>query len=313
MKRYIAGRILFVIPIMFVLSLFTFGLTYLSPSDPVTLYHQSMGTKPDKKMVEKKKEEMGLNDPFIVQYGRWLSRVLNGDLGESYKYRTSVLTEMGKRLPNTLILTGATVLLTILFAVPLGILCAAYQNSFLDYLLRFISFLGVSMPSFWVGTLLMYTFGVRLHMLPIMGSGDLKHLILPSVTLAFWMTSLYIRRLRGSALEEMNKDYMIGGMAKGFSRSSIIMKQVLPNSLLSVITMFGMSIGSLLGGATIVETIFEWQGVGKMAVDAISLKDYPIIQGYVLWMAMIYVSVNLIVDLMYQVLDPRIRLGGEKV
>lgn len=313
MKRYIAGRILFVIPIMFVLSLFTFGLTYLSPSDPVTLYYQSMGTKPDKKMVEKKKEEMGLNDPFIVQYGRWLSRVLNGDLGESYKYRTSVLTEMGKRLPNTLILTGATVLLTILFAVPLGILCAAYQNSFLDYLLRFISFLGVSMPSFWVGTLLMYTFGVRLHMLPIMGSGDLKHLILPSVTLAFWMTSLYIRRLRGSALEEMNKDYMIGGMAKGFSRSSIIMKQVLPNSLLSVITMFGMSIGSLLGGATIVETIFEWQGVGKMAVDAISLKDYPIIQGYVLWMAMIYVSVNLIVDLMYQVLDPRIRLGGEKV
>lgn len=313
MKRYIAGRILFVIPIMFVLSLFTFGLTYLSPSDPVTLYYQSMGTKPDKKMVEKKKEEMGLNDPFIVQYGRWLSRVLNGDLGESYKYRTSVLTEMGKRLPNTLILTGATVLLTILFAVPLGILCATYQNSFLDYLLRFISFLGVSMPSFWVGTLLMYTFGVRLHMLPIMGSGDLKHLILPSVTLAFWMTSLYIRRLRGSALEEMNKDYMIGGMAKGFSRSSIIMKQVLPNSLLSVITMFGMSIGSLLGGATIVETIFEWQGVGKMAVDAISLKDYPIIQGYVLWMAMIYVSVNLIVDLMYQVLDPRIRLGGEKV
>ncbi len=312
MKKYIAGRILFVIPIMFVLSLFTFGLTYLSPSDPVTLYYQSMGTKPDKKMVEKKKEEMGLNDPFIVQYGRWLSRVFKGDLGESYKYRTSVWTEMGKRLPNTLILTGATVLLTILFAVPLGILCAAYQNSFLDYLLRFISFLGVSMPSFWVGTLLMYTFGVRLHMLPIMGSGDLKHLILPSVTLAFWMTSLYIRRLRGSALEEMNKDYMIGGMAKGFSRSSIIMKQVLPNSLLSVITMFGMSIGSLLGGATIVETIFEWQGVGKMAVDAISLKDYPIIQGYVLWMAMIYVSVNLIVDLMYQVLDPRIRLGGEK-
>ena len=263
-------------------------------------------------MVEKKKEEMGLNDPFIVQYGRWLSRVFKGDLGESYKYRTSVWTEMGKRLPNTLILTGATVLLTILFAVPLGILCAAYQNSFLDYLLRFISFLGVSMPSFWVGTLLMYAFGVRLHMLPIMGSGDLKHLILPSVTLAFWMTSLYIRRLRGSALEEMNKDYMIGGMAKGFSRSSIIMKQVLPNSLLSVITMFGMSIGSLLGGATIVETIFEWQGVGKMAVDAISLKDYPIIQGYVLWMALIYVSVNLIVDLMYQVLDPRIRLGGEK-
>ena len=136
MKKYIIGRVLFVIPIMFVLSLFTFGLTYLSPSDPVTLYYQSMGTKPDKKMVEAKKEEMGLNDPFIVQYGRWLSNVFHGDLGESYKYKTSVWTEMGKRLPNTLILTGATVLLTILFSVPLGILCAAYQNSFPDYLFR---------------------------------------------------------------------------------------------------------------------------------------------------------------------------------
>ena len=312
MKKYIVGRVLFVIPIMFVLSIFTFGLTYLSPSDPVTLFYQSMGTKPDKEMVEKKKEEMGLNDPFLVQYGRWVGNVLHGDLGESYRYKTSVWSEMGKRLPNTLVLTGATVFLTILFAVPLGILCAAFQNSWMDYLLRLVSFLGVSMPSFWVGTLLMYAFGVKLHMLPIMGSGDLEHLILPAVTLAFWMTSLYIRRLRGSALEEMNKDYMIGGMAKGFSRGSIIMKQVLPNSLLSVITMFGMSIGSLLGGATIVETIFEWQGVGKMAVDAISIKDFPIIQGYVLWMALIYVSVNLIVDLMYQFLDPRIRLGGGK-
>lgn len=310
MKKYVSGRILFVIPIMFVLSLFTFGLTYLSPSDPVTLYYQSMGARPDKEMVEKKKEELGLNDPFLVQYGHWVMNVLHGDLGISYKYKTPVWTEMSRRLPNTLILTGATVLLTILFAVPLGIMCAAWQNSFMDYLIRLISFLGVSMPSFWVGTLLMYAFGVKLHLLPIMGSGDLAHLILPSVTLAFWMTSLYIRRLRGSALEEMNKDYMIGGMAKGFSRSSIIIKQILPNSLLSVITMFGISIGGLLGGATIVETIFEWQGIGKMAVDAISIKDYPIIQGYVLWMAVIYVSINLIVDLLYQLLDPRIRLGG---
>ena len=162
-KKYIVGRVLFVIPIMFVLSIFTFGLTYLSPSDPVTLFYQSMGTKPDKEMVEKKKEEMGLNDPFLVQYGRWVGNVLHGDLGESYRYKTSVWSEMGKRLPNTLVLTGATVFLTILFAVPLGILCAAFQNSWMDYLFRLVSFLGVSMPSFWVGTLLMYAFGVKLH------------------------------------------------------------------------------------------------------------------------------------------------------
>ena len=309
MKKYVIGRILFVIPIMLVLSIFTFALTYLSPSDPVSLYYESMGVKPDREMVEEMKNEMGLNDPFIVQYGRWLGNVLRGDLGSSYKYKTSVWSEMTKRLPNTVILTAATLVLTILIAVPLGLLCAVYQNSVLDYILRLISFLGVSMPSFWVGTLLMYFFGVKLHLLPIMGSGSLKHLVLPAATLAFWMASLYIRRLRGSALEEINKDYLIGGMAKGLSRRRVIVKQILPNSLLSVITMFGMSIGNLLGGATVVETIFEWQGIGKMAVDAIAVKDFPIIQGYVLWMAMIYVSVNLIVDLSYQFLDPRIRLG----
>ncbi len=312
MKKYLIGRILFIIPIMFFLSLFTFALTYLSPSDPVTLYYDRLGAKPDKQMVEETKEEMGLNDPFPIQYGRWLNRAVHGNLGTSYYYKTSVWSEMTSRLPNTVILTVSTVVLTILIAVPLGILCAVFQNKWIDYLLRFISFLGVSMPSFWVGTLLMYLFGVKLKALPIMGSGDLRHLILPTATLSFWMVSLYVRRLRGSALEEMNKDYLNGGLARGLSKWHVIWRQILPNSLLSVITMFGMSIGSLLGGATIVETIFEWKGIGKMAVDAISVKDYPIIQGYVLWMAIIYVTVNLVVDLSYQFLDPRIRLGGRK-
>ena len=311
MKKYIIGRILFVIPIMLILSFFTFSLTYLSPSDPVTLKYERMGAVPDREQLEKVKEEMGLNDPFLVQYAHWLGRVLQGDLGESYYYSTSVWYQISRRIPNTLLLTAATLVLTVLFAVPLGVLCASRQNKWVDYLFRFISFFGVSMPSFWVGMLLMILFGVRLKWLPIMGSGDLKHLILPAVTLAFWMTSIYIRRVRGSMLEEMNKDYLTGSRALGYKRSRIIWTQILPNSLLSVITMFGMSIGALLGGATIVETIFEWQGVGKMAVEAISIKDYPVIQGYVLWMAFIYVIVNLLVDLSYQILDPRIRLGGD--
>ena len=158
----------------------------------------------------------------------------------------------------------------------------------------------------------MYFFGVRLHMFPVMGSGDLKHLILPAMTLTFWMTSVYIRRVRGSMLEEMNKDYLSGALAKGIPRSHVILRQVLPNSLLAVVTMFGMSIGQLMGGATIVETIFEWQGVGMMAVKAIGVQDFPIIQGYVLWMAFIYVFINLLVDLLYGVLDPRIRLTEKK-
>ena len=308
--KYVIGRLLFLIPIMLILSFFVFALTFLSPSDPVTLKFQRMGEIPDQALIEQTKEEMGLNDPFMVQYGRWLWKAVRGDLGESYKYNGPVLKTMLERIPNTLRLTGATLLLTVLLAVPLGVLSAVYQNRFIDYLLRFISFFGVSMPSFWVGFLLMYLFGVKLKLLPVMGSGDFKHIILPSVTLAFWMTSLYIRRVRGSMLEEMNKDYLNGGLARGLPKRQIIFTQILPNSLLSVITMFGMSIGSLMGGATIVETIFEWKGVGKMAVDAIAVKDFPIIQGYILWMALIYVLINLIVDLLYRFLDPRIRLEG---
>lgn len=312
MKKYVFLRILHLIPIMLVLSFFTFALTYLSPSDPVMRKYSSIGVTPDSHMVEQAKEEMGLNDPLLVQYGRWLGRVLRGDLGESFKYGTTVWAEMSGRIPNTLLLTGMTVLLTVVFSVPLGMASALCQNKPVDYLIRFISFFGVSMPSFWVGALLMYAFGVKLHLLPIMGSGTWKHLVLPAATLAFWMTSIYIRRLRGSMLEELHKDYLTGGLARGLSRRRIICTQILPNSLLSIITMFGMSIGSLLGGATIVESVFEWRGIGKMAVDAISVQDYPIIQGYVLWMAIIYVLVNLIVDLSYQFLDPRIRLGGKR-
>jgi peptide/nickel transport system permease protein len=197
MKKYVVKRILFVIPIMLILSFLTFVLTYLSPADPAALYFESRNIHPEEGQIEAMREEMGLNDPLLVRYGRWLVNVLHGDLGTSYFYSTPVMEEMMKRIPNTLMLAGATVLMTILLAVPLGIITAVYQNKWIDYLLRFISFFGVSMPSFWVGTLLMYFFGVKLHMLPIMGSGDIQHLILPAMTLTFWMTSVYIRRVRG--------------------------------------------------------------------------------------------------------------------
>ena len=308
--KYVIGRVLFIIPIMLVLSFFVFALTFLSPSDPVMLKYAHMGETPDAALVAAEREALGLNDPFLVQYGRWLWKAAHGDLGESYKTGKSVWGTMLERIPNTLKLTGATILLTIVLCVPFGVVSAVNQNRFIDYLIRFVSFFGVSMPSFWVGFLLMLLFGVKLKILPVMGSGDFKHIILPSVTLAFWMISLYVRRVRGSMLEEMNKDYLNGGLARGLPKRQIIFRQILPNSLLSVITMFGMSIGGLMGGATIIETIFEWKGVGKMAVDAIAVKDFPVIQGYILWMAVIYVMINLIVDLLYRFLDPRIRLEG---
>ena len=308
--KYVIGRVLFIIPIMLILSFFVFALTYLSPSDPVMLKYAHMGETPDATVVAAEREALGLNDPFLVQYGRWLWKAVHGDLGESYKTGKPVWDTMLERIPNTLKLTGATILLTVVLCVPFGVISAVNQNRFIDYLIRFVSFFGVSMPSFWVGFLLMLLFGVKLKILPVMGSGDFKHIILPSVTLAFWMISLYVRRVRGSMLEEMNKDYLNGGLARGLPKRQIIFRQILPNSLLSVITMFGMSIGGLMGGATIIETIFEWKGVGKMAVDAISVKDFPVIQGYILWMAVIYVMINLIVDLLYRFLDPRIRLEG---
>ena len=188
--KYVIGRLLFLIPIMLILSFFVFALTYMSPLDPVTLKYQRIGEIPDQALIEQEKEAMGLNDPFLVQYGRWLGKALHGDLGESYKTGKPVWKTMTERIPNTLKLTGATLLLTVLLAVPLGVVSAVNQNRFVDYLIRFISFFGVSMPSFWVGFMLMYVFGVKLKLLPVMGSGDFKHIILPSLALAFWMVSL---------------------------------------------------------------------------------------------------------------------------
>ena len=185
MKKYVVKRILFVIPIMLILSFLTFVLTYLSPADPAALYFESRNIHPEEGQIEAMREEMGLNDPLLVRYGRWLVNVLHGDLGTSYFYSTPVMEEMMKRIPNTLVLTGATLLLTVLIATPLGILSAVKQGTWVDGLIRFVSFFGVSMPSFWVGTLLMYAFGVKLKLLPILGSGDFRHLILPAVTLLY--------------------------------------------------------------------------------------------------------------------------------
>ncbi len=311
MGRIILKRVLFIIPTMLLLSFFTFALTYLSPSDPVTLRLERLNVKADTEYIEKMREEMGLNKPFFEQYTTWLKKAVKGDFGVSYYYSTDVGKEIKKRLPNTLVLAASTILVTIILSVPLGVLAAVNRNKWVDYFLRLISFFGVSMPSFWVGTLLMYYFSVRLKLFPLLGSGSAKHLVLPTATLAIWLTSMYIRRVRSSVLEELSKDYYLGQISLGLSKRKIIWTQILPNSLLAIVTMLGMSIGALLGGATIVESIFEWQGIGKMAVDAISIRDYPIIQGYVLWMALIYSVVNLLVDVSYQILDPRIRLEDQ--
>ena len=243
----------------------------------------------------------------------WLAGVLRGDMGESFVSGQPVFSTFISKLPATIYLTVTSILLTILISIPLGILSAVKQNRPLDYLIRFLSFIGNSLPNFFVSLLLIYFFSLKLKLLPVMGSaGGWKSVILPTLTLALSMSSKYTRQVRATVLEELNKDYVLGARARGIKENRILVFSVLRASMLTIMTLLALSVGSLLGGTAIVESIFMWDGVGKMAVDAIAMRDYPVIQVYVIWMAVIYVCVNLFTDIIYHYLDPRIRLGQER-
>lgn len=309
MIREIVKRFLSLVVILLGLSVLTFGLTYILPSDPVEQMAESMGVGHDPEMMARLAEKYGLNRSFAEQYFSWLKGVLHGDFGMSVKYAQPVSQVLGRKLPHTILLAVTSFFLMILIAFPLGILSAVYKNRAADYVIRFMSFIGISIPSFWVGMILIYFLAVQLHWLPVGGSESLKNLIMPAITLSLSMSAYYIRRLRAVMVEQMNEEYINGCKARGIGRMRTICCHVLPNSLLTVVTMLGMSFGGLLGGTMIVETVFSWNGIGKAAVDAISSRDYQLIQGYVLWMGCIYVIVNFLVDLSYQWLDPRIRRG----
>lgn len=308
---YVFKRILYLIPILIGVTFFTFLMMYLAPSDPISMKYISMGTVGDKEYIEKKKQEMGYNDNFVKQYVRWSKNVLKGDFGISTRYGVPVKDEIKKRVPKTLALTGTSVLITILVSLPFGIMSAHYKNKWIDQMVRFFSFLGISIPSFWLGLMLMYVFSVKFKLLPIIGGDGIKSLILPSMTLSAWLISVYVRRIRTCILEEINKDYVVGLKSKGISYYKIMIFHILPNSLLTIITMFGMSIGAILGGTTIIETVFEYRGLGKMAADAITNRDYFLMQGYVIWTGIIFVTINLLVDILSKFIDPRIRLEDE--
>lgn len=267
-----------------------------------------MGMMPSVELLEETREEMGLNDPILVQYGRWLVNVLQGNLGDSTKYSEPVLTQMMKKLPMTLKLAGVSGLVMILVAFPLGVLSAVKKNKITDYIIRFVSFFGVSMPNFWLGLLLMYVLAVRLGWFKVVSTNDALGMVMPVLTLTIPMISNYVRQIRTAVLEELSANYVIGARARGIPEWKIIFFHVLPNAMLPIITLIGLSVGHLLGGTAIIETLFSWQGIGNMVVEAIRVRDYPLIQGYVIWMAIIYVVVNLIVDISYRLLDPQIRL-----
>lgn len=310
MTKYIINRFIQLIFIMLVVSFLTFFITSILPSDPVTMKYESMNQQVSKEVIEKEKEALGLNKSFTERYANWLIAALKGDFGTSVKYSVPVTQKLGQAIPNTVSLVFVAIILTVIFALLLGILSAVWHNTIADNIIRFISFIGISMPSFWLGLLLIYWFSIRLKILPTSGMGEAKHMILPSVTLAVWSTSAYIRRIRAGLLEEMKKNYVTGLLSRGVSYKRIIWNHVLPNSLIGVLTMFAMTVGGMLGGTIVVENIFAWQGVGKLAMEAISNRDYPIIQAYVVWMALIYVGINFLVDILHRLIDPRMRIGG---
>ena len=291
------------------ISFLTFLLTFISPGDPVRDMYVSMGLIPDEQLIAETREAMGLNDPFFTQYFRWLGKCLKGDFGTSFSWNKPVVTLLASRLWPTLKLALMSMVLMLVVAVPLGVLSAVNQNKPIDYIVRAVTFFGVSLPNFWVGLLLILIFCVRLKLLPVVSSGgSFKDLILPAVTLAVAMSAKYTRQVRTAVLEELHSDYVGGARARGVPERKILWGNVFPNSLLPLITMLGLSIGSLLGGTSVVEVIFSYPGMGKMAVDAITTLDYNMIQAFVLWVALIYMVINLLVDMSYNYIDPRMRL-----
>ena len=283
----------------------SFLLSYLSPSDPVEIMMKKKGNMVSEEVIERKREELGLNQPLVVQYVNWLKGIVKGDFGTSYKSNKPVLQEIQKCLPYTIKLT--------LLSMFLGVLCARYKDGWLDNILRFVTYLFSSLPSFFLALVLMYFFALKLKWFPVIAKGSTRGIVMPALVLSLTLAAWYIRQVRAIVLGELEKEYIDGLLARGVSETKIMFGHVLRNCLMPLVTLVGISFGTMLGGSTIVESIFTWPGVGKMAVDSITSRDYPVIQGYVVWMALIFLFINALVEISYSLLDPRLRKGKGEI
>lgn len=314
MIKYMGKRFLQLIPILFGITFITFAMMNTTAVDTVDKLLENTGSVVSQEVEESMRNELGLDKPFLVQYGQWLLGIFKGDMGNSYVSGKDVFSTIISKLPNTFLLMASSILLTVIISIPLGIIAAVFQNKFIDYIIRVLSFIGNSLPGFFLALLLILLFSVKLKWLPIIasaGSTNLKNLIMPTLTLSIAMICKYTRQVRAVVLEELNKDYVIAAYARGIGYKTVLFKSVFRCSIMTIITLLTLSIASLLGGTAIVETIFMWDGVGKLAIDSINMYDYPMIQAYVIWMAFIYVAINIISDIVHHYLDPRIRLGKE--
>lgn len=307
MRRSIVRRVLQFIPVLLGITFLAFLLIYLSPSDPVSVRMSAGGISVSPEIMESMRRSMGLDRPLLIQYGDWLWNILHGNMGKSYITDADVLDQILKALPYTLRMAGASLLLTLCISIPVGILTAAMQNSKFDYVVRVMAFVGNALPNFIIALCLMFIFSYRLGWIPVLATTKPIGLILPALTLALVMSSRYIRQIRAAMLDELSKGYVVGLRSRGLSETTILYKNVLKNIMVTVITLTGISLGSLLGGTVIVETVFTWPGLGSLIMEGISQRDYPVVQAVIVWMASAFMVVNLLTDISYTVFNPKIK------
>jgi peptide/nickel transport system permease protein/oligopeptide transport system permease protein len=304
MHNYLIKRLLSTIPVLIGISLLLFFMLRMLPGDPAQVLAGQMATPQE---IENIRHQLGLDRPVYEQYAVYMSHLVRLDLGRSARTQNPVIDEIWARLPNTLLLSVVAIILACLFGIPAGIISAVRPYSWIDYLVTLFALFGISMPVFWLGLMLVVLFAVILQWLPAGGTGSWQHVILPSVTLASLVIAFIARMTRSTMLETLSQDFTTTARSKGLAETVVIVKHALKNALIPIITVVGLQFGFLLGGAVLTETVFAWPGLGRLLYDSISARDYPMIQGTILIFGLLYILVNLVVDLIYAFVDPRIR------
>lgn len=310
MKRTIGKRLAHLAVVILGVSFLTFLLMYIAPGDPAQKKLTAQGVAVSQEVLEATRQEMGLDRPFLARYGDWLWSALRGDLGVSYKDGLLVSDKLAEAMGRTFVLALTSLALALLISLPLAVWTAVHKDGIADHAVRFFSFIGNSLPNFLLSVLLMYFFCIRLKLLPVIASGSVKGLLLPCLTLTIPLCSRFTRQFRAELLEQLGQDYVLGARTRGVKSRYILIRDVLRNASSAIVTLVALSVGTLLGGSVVIETIFSWPGLGKLAMDAITARDYPVIQGFVLFTAAVYVVVNLLTDLYCSWVDPRVREEG---
>lgn len=310
MTAYVARRVVALVPLWLGISLFAFWLASLAPGDPAELILQeSEGEAPTVEEIQALRDELGLNDPFFVQYGRWVGDALTGDLGTSFRSGEEILPALVRRFQVTLVVALPALAVALLVALPTGLIAAVRRNTVVDHTSRLAALLLASVPSFWLAYLLIIVFSVNLRLLPVAGRGTLLHLVLPAATLGVATTASLMRLTRSSLLDVLGEDYITAARAMGIRERTVIGRYAVKNAMIPVVTLAGLIFGFFVTGTVIIETVFAWPGLGKFVVDSIFDRDYPVIQGFVVFTGTMFVVINLVIDLLYAWLDPRVRLA----